>query len=342
MGLPRHPLRRPESWVELDRSERPLLFAVIDTEEEFDWSAPFSRDNVDVTAMRHIGRAQRIFDRYQIKPTYVVDYCVAHQPAGYEPLLPIVADGHCTIGAHLHPWVNPPFEEELNARNSFALNLDVSLELAKIEQLRDEIQRAFAVRPTVYKAGRYGIGAETVQTLAALGFEVDTSISPRMDFTDVGGPSFSEFGPYPFLDGNSTNLLFLPCTVGFVGILGESAGRWVHRAASCQLLAPFRGVGVAAKLGLVNKIMLSPEGNTLEEMKALARRLHADGLRTFSLTFHSPTVVPGHTSYVSNQTELETFLECIDRFCEFFCRDLDGMPGTPMEFRSTLLRERIT
>jgi hypothetical protein len=334
MDLSRHPLRQPQSWVELDRTERPLLFVVVDTEEEFDWTAPFSRENVAVTAMRHIDRAQNILDRYGIKPTYVIDYCVASQPDGYEPLLPIVHDGRCTIGAHLHPWVTPPFEEKVSVRNSFALNLDVTLERAKIEQLQDEIQRAFGLRPVVYKAGRYGIGAETVPTIAALGFEVDTSVNPLMDFSDIGGPSFARFRPYPFVDAN---LLFLPCTVGFVGQLGQITGRWVHTAASSRVLAPLRAVGVVAKLGLVNKVMLSPEGNTLEEMRALATTLHAAGLRTFSLTFHSPSLVAGHTPYVATGAELEAFLECIDRFCEFFFAELHGIPGSPLEFRSALL-----
>ena len=42
--------------------QRPTLMVVVDTEEEFDWSAPFSRQATGVTAMRHIDRAQRLCD----------------------------------------------------------------------------------------------------------------------------------------------------------------------------------------------------------------------------------------------------------------------------------------
>jgi hypothetical protein len=317
--------------------DRPRLFVTIDTEEEFDWSAPFSRDSTSVSAMRHVGRAQQIFDRYGISPTYVVDYCVAHQQEGYEPLLPIAVENRCTIGAHLHPWITPPFSETVSRRNSFACNLDVALEYAKIETLRDEVERAFGVRPEVYKAGRYGIGAETIESLRTLGFKVDMSVNPTMDFSVMDGPSFAGFDPYPFLSQAATSaLLFLPCTVGFLGILGQSLGGYVHRAASHRTLSPLRGVGVLSRLGLVNKVMLSPEGNTLAEMMALTRRLAGDGLRTFSLTFHSPSLDPGQTPYVRTAADLSAFLESIDRFCEFFFHDMNGEPARPLDFRAGL------
>src|SRR5262245_39970281 len=87
----------------------PLLSVVVDTEEQFDWSEPLSRNNTEVTAIRHVERVQHIFDRFGIRPTYVVDYPVASQVDGYLPLREIADDNRCVIGAHLHPWVNPPY-----------------------------------------------------------------------------------------------------------------------------------------------------------------------------------------------------------------------------------------
>ena len=74
--------------------------------------------------------------------------------------------------------------------------------------------------------------------------------------------------------------------------------------------------------------MLSPECNTLDEMKALTRSLHHDGLRSFALTFHSPSLKPGCTRYVRTAAELDAFLSTIDRFCDFFFGALGGEPTT--------------
>lgn len=333
------PLAPPRAVITRPSIEPPRLFVVVDTEEEFDWRAPPDRTATSVTAMRHIGRAQTLFDRYELKPTYVIDYPVAHQPEGHALLREYLDEDRCTIGAHLHPWVTPPHDEVVSARNSFACNLPRALEAAKIRTMMEEIETNLGVQPKAFKAGRYGIGAATVDTLEALGFEVDLSVNPHMDFTREEGPSFAAFDAWPFLLRDRRQpMLFLPCTGGYVGAAG-GLGRPLHALASQPVLAPLRAVGVLSRLGITNKVMLSPEGNTLEEMKALARTLFARGLRTFSLTFHSPSVEPGHTPYVRTDADLREFLARIDAFCDFFFRELGGVPGRPLEFRAKLLEE---
>jgi hypothetical protein len=96
---------------------------------------------------------------------------------------------------------------------------------------------------------------------------------------------------------------------------------------------------VFARLGILNQVMLSPEGNTLAEMQALTRTLYADGLRTFSFTFHSPSVEPGHTPYVRTAGDLAAFLSCIERYFAFFFGELGGTASTPEAFRLQRLAE---
>jgi len=52
----------------------PQLIVVIDTEEEFDWSAEPNAQANQVSAMAHIDRVQSIFNEYGICPCYVIDY----------------------------------------------------------------------------------------------------------------------------------------------------------------------------------------------------------------------------------------------------------------------------
>jgi hypothetical protein len=301
---------------------------VVDTEEEFDWGAPPSRANTSVAAMSHIGRAQAVFDRFGLRPTYVIDYPVASQPEGYEPLLTYWTDGRCEIGAHLHPWVNPPYSEPLTSENTFMMNLSDTLQREKLERLTDMITASFG-RPRVFKAGRYGLGRTTVGILDQLGYLVDTSVCPRMDFTELGGPSFSLFDSSPFM--LTSQLMEMPCTAEYIGWTGHY-GRLLHTAASHRALRLLRGVGVLAKIGAVNRVMLSPEGNTFEEMCQLSRALVQNGCRALTLSFHSPSVEPGHTPYVRTPRDLDEFLIRIERFCEFFMVKLGGIPDTTAGF----------
>lgn len=313
---------QPSHW-------KPRLFVVVDTEEEFDWNAPFSRASTSVSALRHIGRIQTIIERFGIKPTYVIDYPVATQPHGFEPLGEIWASQSCQIGAHLHPWVNPPYTEDLKPRNSFTFNLQSSLQRAKLEALGEAIAARFA-RPTIFKAGRYGLGVQTVAILNDLGYEVDLSVSPRLDFSASEGPSFVAFDANPFF--LTSQLLEIPCTIDYVGWLGPWGSR-VHQLASRPVAEVVRAVGVLARLGAVNRVMLSPEGNSFEEMRALVRSLFARGCRTFTLSFHSPSVEPGHTPYVRSSSELQSFLRRIEQFCEFFMQDMQGVAMSPQMYR---------
>src|SRR5260221_12690479 len=110
----------------------PILIVAVDTEAEFDWSGPFLRTHTSVRNLRNQTMAQEIFDRNGVRPVYLVDYAVATQSEGYMPLREIVQSGRCELGAHLHPWITPPFAEELSDRTSLSTNLPRCLHKGKM------------------------------------------------------------------------------------------------------------------------------------------------------------------------------------------------------------------
>src|SRR5579863_2587980 len=155
----------------------PSVLVIVDTEEEFDWS-DFSRTSYNVASIRAQYRAQRIFEKYELAPTYVVDYPIAAQENSYKPLHEFRQDGRASIGAHLHPWVNPPFEEDISIRNTYACNLPIELEFRKLAVLTETIEQNFHIRPKIYKAGRYGMDSDTITILERLGYRIDCSVLP--------------------------------------------------------------------------------------------------------------------------------------------------------------------
>ena len=310
-------------------SDPPSLYVVVDTEAEFDWSKPFDRSLTAVTAMAYQERAQAIFDRYGLRPLYVVDYAVASQPAGFEPLRAIMERHACAIGAHLHPWINPPFEETISPQNSFAGNLPADLERRKLESLCAQIRKNFGISPLFFKAGRYGIGPNTIQTLQDLGFAVDFSIMPRADERSKGGVDFRtvDARPYWASDGD---ILSVPMTRAHLGLLAPF-GPVLHGAIHSQAMQRFGVPGILARLGLLNTVTLTPEGVTAREQIALVRALMQQGYRTFVLHYHSPSLMPGHTPYVRTDTDLSRFLARIEAVCRFFFDETGGMPGNPAD-----------
>ncbi|MDX6749973.1 polysaccharide deacetylase family protein [Geminicoccaceae bacterium 1502E] len=316
--------RRPLAW---NRSA-PQLCVVVDTEEEFDWGTPFSREATAVSAMRHQEPAQRLFERFGIVPAYMITWAVASQAEGRQPLREFLAAGACEVGAHLHPWINPPLLEPVSRSNSYAGNLPPALELAKLRLLTSCIEQELGVRPVLYKAGRYGLGPHTAEALEQLGYKVDLSALPHHDLRADGGPDYRFLDATPFRFGPSGRLLELPMTVGFSGVLRRHGAPWFE-SATRGLGRRLRVGGVLARSGLIERIRLSPEGIDHRAHRRLVRALLDGGQRLFSLTYHSPSLMAGCTPYVRDAAGLERFTDTIERFLDFFMGELGGEATTP-------------
>lgn len=313
----------------------PQLLVVVDTEEEFDWSQ-FDRTNTSVAAMADVHHGQDVCDAHGIVPTYVADYPVVTQPAGSEPLRAFLREGRATIGAHLHPWVTPPFTEPLGPRNSYPGNLPAELEHAKLRTLGEAIEQHLGVRPLVYKAGRYGIGANTAAILEAEGYLADCSPSPAYDFSADGGPDFARAEARPYWFGRGRRLLCVPTTGAFVGVAGAMAPA-LWRLATGAVASKLHVPGVLSRLGVVSRIRLSPEGFDLHALVRLTRFLFARGHRVFSFSYHSSTLRPGCTRYVRTIAERAAFLGVMNNYFSWFRHDLGGVPTTPLQLRERLL-----
>ena len=331
----------PIEPADVNADMQPLLLVIIDTEEEFDWAQPLSRASVGVDAIGDVGLVHDVFDKYDIVPTYVIDYPVASTPAAVAGLRALAEAGRCVIGTHLHPWVNPPHDEAVTPLNSYAGNLPAALERTKLEHLTRTIEASFGRRPTVYKAGRYGLGPNTATILQALGYQVDCSVVPYTSFGADGGPDFRRFGFQPSWFGRTGDLLELPLSVGFSGRLA-GVGPWLFPVAASPAAMAARAPGVLARLGLLERIRLTPEGADLAAHQRLTRSLLNQGCRIFSYTYHSPSLRPGCTPYVRDQRDLARFLEAMDRYFDYFIGVLGGRPATPMDVHRLLQGRRAT
>jgi hypothetical protein len=310
-------------------ADPPALFVVVDTEAEFDWAKPFARELTSVSAMDDIGRGQAVFDAYGLRPIYVVDYPIATQARGYAKLRAIMERGGCEIGAHLHPWTTPPFEEALSERNSYPGNLDAALEERKLASLMQAIRANFGISPVFYKAGRYGFGPHTADALRQHGIRVDLSVLPGADLRRSGGPDFRVLKPVLYRIGG-TDILSLPMTRSEVGLLPGLA-----RIGTAVQDLPGGGLlhvpSVLSRLRLADTITLTPEGVTADEQMRLIRAMLKGGCRRFVLHYHSPSLSPGNTPYARDRTGADTVVLRLQTVCKFFFEELGGIPGYPRD-----------
>jgi hypothetical protein len=275
---------------------------MIDTEEEFDWRAPLSSANRSVTAIAALPETHRRFADSGVPLTYLIDHPVATDPAALEILRRLIEDGRSAVGTQLHPWVNPPFDEDVVPRNTFVGNLPATLEAAKLDILTDAITTGLGVRPRIYRAGRYGIGPATLPLLYDRGYRVDSSMRSAYDYSAEAGPDFAAVPNHAFRCGPGRAMIELPLTTVFTGLV-RSGGAPLYRA----LGRIPRGRGLFARTHLMSRVALTPEDMPVADALEATAVALGQGVRLLNFAFHSPSLVPGNTPYVRDETDLKRF-----------------------------------
>lgn len=281
-----------------DFGQKVLL--TVDTEEEFDWDAPFQRTGYGLEHTRELARFQGFCEEIGAKPVYLVDWPITEAPDAIDVIGDAVSRGAAELGMQLHSWVNPPFDEQLNERNSFAGNLPPDLEAAKFHSLRDRIESVFGAAPQIYRAGRYGAGPNTARILSEAGVAIDTSVRPLFDYSAQGGPDYSAHPAQPYWTGERRDVLELPITSVFWGVLRQQ-GSLLHRL---QRHVP-TFFAAFSRFRLLERIALTPEGVTIEEAIRGIDIALDDGLPVLVLSLHSPSLAPGFTPYALDQEGVE-------------------------------------
>ncbi|WP_428831671.1 polysaccharide deacetylase family protein [Erythrobacter westpacificensis] len=284
--------------------DAPRFILTVDTEEDFDWDQPLSRDSHDTRHVPKLRKFQQFCENEGVVPIYLVDWPIATSRTAREILREPVLAGRAEIGVQLHPWVNPPFQEEVTQHNSFAGNLPPELEEEKLVALRDAIEENFGIAPLIYRAGRYGLGPNTAQLLAIHGIAIDTSVRPLFDYSSAGGPDYRGHPLHPYWVDEDRTLLELPLTSTFWGMLRRQGDLIYPRLWRMPAMR-----GVLARLGLLERVPLTPEGVSVEEAIRGIDMALDDGLPMLVLSFHSPSLRPGSTPYVRDDDDLDALYD---------------------------------
>jgi len=195
----------------------------IDTEGDNQWNHGC---DLTIENIKYVPRFQNFCDKFQIKPTYLVTSEICENTLAKEIFTDYLSTGRAEIGAHLHSWTTPPFQDIVGYRSNdkyhaFAYELPKDLLTEKIENLTNLIETSFGERPRSFRSGRYGFNEEIARILAENLYLVDSSVTPFVNWSAIqgipggsGGPDFLENTPFPYryYFGNSS-LLEIPITI---------------------------------------------------------------------------------------------------------------------------------
>lgn len=285
------------------------LSIVVHTEEEFDWDGGFYRSNNKVTHGKELTEFCEKLIQVGGKIVFAMDYAFVSSEEGKDVITFFQHNypNDVEFASHLHPWVNPPFEDcdPVPEKHSYPGNLSYSLEFEKLKCLTELIEKTVGKRPTTYLAGRYGVGANSYAILSKLGYTHDVSISAFADFTHQDGPDFSDHTNHIV---TKEDISCLPHSTGYVSWL-SSFSNYLNKAPNNLNKLNSNIIGkVFLRLLGVEKVRLSAEGFSFMQMQKLAKSLLATGSQHLIFSFHSASVKKGCTPYSKSANEHSRFL----------------------------------
>jgi hypothetical protein len=315
---------------------KPLhLLVGIDTEGDNQWDAA-ARERQTFENIYALGDLHARFERFGVRPTYLVTYPVVTDPRSARVLGGLLARGNCEVGAHHHAWETPPCTPEQVHAHSYALALLPLQFEEQIVSLTTAIDRTLGTRPVSYRSGRFGFSAAHVSPLERAGYVVESSVAPLFYEAHKHGPDFVGAPPAPYFlayddarRAGTSDLLEVPVSAG----LSRRVPGWLER---CYGRAPwpYTTKRVLRKLGIARVMWLRPSYSSLPDMKALARRLAMSGAPHLNLLFHSSEAIVGGSPYNRTDADLSAFFEKLDSFLRFAVEDLHATPATFAEFRN--------
>jgi hypothetical protein len=282
----------------IKRSPRALLCVTIDCERDKGpgWKIrrPATYAGIHEGIVR---RLQPLFTTFGVRPTYLLSPEVMRDDASAQRLATL--PGSYELGTHLHAeYVAPDLDDDAESE-IFQASLSPAIERAKMQALTSLFVERFGCRPRAFRAGRFGIGAASLPILADLGYHVDSSVTPLLDWraTGKGGPCFRDapFVPYrpdpaaPAHPGNSP-LWEVPLTI--------RAGAW-QRVPVWGRTLPHR--------------WLRPTWASARQLVRLARQVLAEPATTgpalLNVMFHNVEVTAGASPYAASAAAADALVD---------------------------------
>lgn len=295
----------------------------VDTEGDNQWKKerPITLRNI-----KYLPRFHALCLKYNFKPTYLVTYDVANDQESAEILLKWQKADEAEIGAHLHPWTTPPYSEFDAIKQRYPSELDDKELEEKLTNLTIAIQKNFGSLPKSYRAGRWGIDSRQIKILKSLGYDIDCSITPKINWKKINNDNrapdftFAKVGPYEMaaddiLEAGVSGILELPMTIVFTGLFNRE---------NSKLIRWFLKVKPSLVKKILNKLLFDLKwlrifpNTTKSDWLKIYNSAIKNNLSVLEFMVHSSELMPGASPYVKTEQDVEKLYYNLESLFAFF------------------------
>jgi hypothetical protein len=304
-------------------SGRAAFLVTIDTEGDDMWSRPRLATTENARFLPHF---QTLCERFGLRPTYLTTWEMCYSPAFQEFGRDVIRRGAAELGAHLHAWGSPPHSpltEDDSRYQPYLMEYPPALAEKKLTTLTSALEETFETPMRSHRAGRWGLTNEYVRFLAAAGYRVDCSVTPRLSWRSMpgsphgtGGPDYSDYPTRAYRmdlrdarSPGSSSLVEVPVTTFPVR----------YR----RSLQPLRGLLRRSQLAsaALNRVFpqalwLRPDGRNAAVLPSLLEKALAEGREYVQLTLHSSELMPGGSPRFRSAQSIERLYDALERLFE--------------------------
>jgi len=183
----------------------PAFIITVDTEGDNVWARARTTTTRNAAWLPGF---QELAQRYGFRPTWLVNWEMAHDAACVEFLRDVLARNAGEVGLHLHAWDTPPLEPitpDDNQHHPFVGEYLERLQFAKLERLTGVLEDTFQQPMRSHRAGRWALNGSTVRWLSEHNFVTDCSVCPGVNWRSTkgdpkgaGGPDFRSAPHVPY------------------------------------------------------------------------------------------------------------------------------------------------
>ncbi|KAF1369683.1 polysaccharide deacetylase family protein [Yokenella regensburgei] len=305
---------------------KPAFLITIDTEGDNLWQ---KHSSITTENARYLPRFQALCEKYGFKPVYLTNYEMAIDPAYVEFAKDVIARGTGEVGMHLHAWNSPPeipLTDDDWRFKPYLIEYSDAVMKDKVVYMTRLLEETFQTKMRSHRAGRWAFDERYAQMLIELGYEVDCSVTPKVNWqTAKGAPQGSggtDYRRFPsqayFIDENDisragdSSLLEVPMSIQFKhGALLNAVKQGYDK---------LRG-----KVRSPSVHWLRPSGGNVATMQDVVTRTLADGSDYVEYMLHSSEYMPGGSPTFKTPDDIERLYDSLEHFFAWLQPQVQGM-----------------
>jgi hypothetical protein len=293
------------------------LVVTIDVEPDcspsWDYSNPLKFSGVKVGIHK---RLQPLFNRYNIKPSYLINNVVLEDKESIEIFKKL--HGSFELGTHLHPeFIEPEKEFHIYSGKRGTANCchySPQVEFEKIRTITKLFENAFGRAPTSFRAGRFSAGTNTIESLSKLGYKVDSSVTPYViwkDKTRNRAIDFRQASNQPYFVGKESIVQKDPN-----GTILEVPVTIVRRNSSLLTALKKMLQKKTLSLNFHSAAWLRPVYSTVSDfdwiMQSMVTNHLSSNILVYNIMFHNVEVMPLLSPYTKSETDCIKYLQLLE------------------------------